>query len=65
MVIHVKIARSGSSLAIFIPPAIRDALKLAWRDELALAVAGDQLIITRVRPEEEAKRFGLRRGERG
>jgi len=64
MVIHVKVSKSGTSLAINIPPAIRDALKLAWRDELALLVHGEQLIITRVRPEEEARRYAPHRAQR-
>ncbi len=60
MVVHVKISKSGTSLAINLPPSIRDALKLAWRDELALLVAGEQLIVTKVRPEDEARRFARR-----
>jgi len=64
MVEYVKVSKSGKSLVISIPPAIRDALKLAWKDQLRLAVVGDMFTVTRIRPEDDARRNATHRAER-
>lgn len=57
MVEYVKVSKSGRSLVISIPPAIRDALKLAWRDQLRLDLVKGGVLVSRIDPEDEARRF--------
>jgi antitoxin component of MazEF toxin-antitoxin module len=64
MVEYVKVSKSGRSLVISIPPSIRDALKLAWKDQLCLVVAGDQLLINRIRPEDDPRRYVPHRAQK-
>lgn len=64
MIAYVKIAKSGDSLVISIPREIRDAMKLAWRDQLVLRVDGDLLVVAKVSAAAEARQFARRSGER-
>jgi antitoxin component of MazEF toxin-antitoxin module len=64
MVEYVKVSKSGRSLVLSIPPSVRAALKLAWRDQLRLAVVGEELIITRIRPEDDAVRYRSHRAQK-
>jgi antitoxin component of MazEF toxin-antitoxin module len=60
MVEYVKVSKSGGSLVVSIPPAIRDALRLAWKDQLRLTIVNNELVVTRIDPDDEARRHASR-----
>ena len=48
MVFFVRLRKSGNSLVIVLPPAVREALKLARGDEVAVAIEGDRAVIVKM-----------------
>lgn len=64
MVEYVKVTKAGGSLMIVLPRPVRDALKLAHGDRVALAVVDEQIIVTRIEPGKDERRFLPRRAER-
>ena len=48
MVFFVTLRKSGNSLVIVLPPPVREALKLARGDEVAIALEGDRAVLVKM-----------------
>lgn len=64
MVQYVKLRSEGGSRVVTIPRPIVDALFLTPGDTLRVAIVGEQILLSRVKSEEEALAVA-RRGEKG
>lgn len=64
MVEYVKVWRQGGSLLITIPPSIRDEVGLAKGDQVALAVFDGQILVTRIQPGKDERKFLPHRAEK-